>query len=61
MSANLKDFIGKHVDVWTVMGQTETKDSGILRNVDEAWIVIEKNNELLFFSMMRVRLVKPTL
>ncbi len=50
MNVHLKDFIGKPVDVWTVKGQSEVKDSGILQNVDEQWVAIKN-----------IRLVKPTL
>lgn len=58
MNPNLKDFIGKAVDVWTVRGQTEVKDSGILQNADEQWVVIQQGQELLFFAIARIRLLK---
>ncbi len=58
MSANLNDYIGKPVDIWSVRGQSEIKDSGVLQNVDERWVVIQQGSELLFFPIARIRLVK---
>ncbi len=61
MNLTLKDFIGKPVDVWTVRGQSEVKDSGVLHHVDEQWVVIKQGNEHLFFAVARIRLLKPQL
>lgn len=58
MSTKIQELVGQTVDVWTVQGQHETRDSGVLRGVDERWLVLEKDGEMLFFGVARVRLVK---
>lgn len=59
MTQKLQDFVGKEVDVWSIRGETEIKDSGRLHDVTEQFVVIEQYSSLLFFPLARVRLIKP--
>ena len=56
----LQELRGQWVDVWTVGGETQSKDSGKLVDADEQLIKLETSfGELLYIPLFRVRLIKP--
>ena len=59
MSQVLKELQGQSVQVYSVRGETEISDIGILDAFDEQWLCLNKNGAKLFFSIARIRLVKP--
>ncbi len=59
MSDLLRELIGRQINVYSVQGQSEIRDSGELVSYDDTWLCLRKDGELLYFSIHRVRLVKP--
>ena len=55
----LQELVGRKVTVYS-LADTERQDVGILQHVDEQVLKVKKNeNEVLYFNLARVRLVKP--
>ena len=59
MSDLLQELVGRAVQVYTVRGESEVSDTGVLDAYDDNWIRLRKENVLLLFSVSRVRLIKP--
>jgi len=59
MESILRGLVGTLVQVWSVRGETETSDTGVLEACDEHWILLNRSSEKLYFSVSRVRLIKP--
>lgn len=56
----LEELRGQWIDVWTIRGQSEIKDSGKLVGADEQLIKLETSlGELLYIPLFRIRLIKP--
>lgn len=55
----IKRLVGQPVSVWTVAGQTEHCDHGVLLEITEQFLCMRKGIDILFFPLMRVRLLKP--
>ena len=55
----INEMIGKKVQVFSVHGGGEHEVVGTLEAVDGVWVKIKKaENEVLFFSIYQVRLIK---
>ena len=59
MDTILRGLIGAMVQVWSVRGETETSDTGVLEAYDDHWLLLNRSGEKLYFSVSRVRLIKP--
>ncbi len=59
MDEMLRALVGRQVQVFSVRGETEVSDSGVLEAYDNNWLCIRKGGEALYFSIHRVRLIKP--
>lgn len=55
----LRDLLGKYVQVYSVRGETEISDAGILEAFDGAWLRLRNDDGVLYFSFHRIRLIKP--
>ena len=55
----LSVLIGQQVQVYSVRGETEVSDIGVLEAYDANWLCVRKSGEALYFSVHRVRLIKP--
>lgn len=55
----LRDLVGKYVQVYSVRGEAEISDAGILEAYDGDWLRLRKDDALLYFSVYRIRLIKP--
>lgn len=57
--AQIPDFMGRRVQLWSRSGTYEYKDEGTLRAVTDRWVIIEGDDgEWLLFPTIAVRLVK---
>jgi len=59
MDEMLRALVGRQVQVFSVRGETEVSDSGILEAYDNNWLCIRKAGDAFYFSIHRVRLIKP--
>ena len=60
MNDVLKELVGKQVEVHSMGAEALYRDSGRLVSYDERWVVIEKvPGEMLYLSIVNVRLIKP--
>jgi len=60
MSSVLQDLIGKKVSVYSNQPGAERQDVGVLEAADDHWLRIRKSDtEVLYFSVVLVRLIKP--
>ena len=59
MSEILRELIGRQVIVYSGTERGEGGDIGELVSYDNAWLCLRKGTELLYFSVFRIRLVKP--
>ncbi len=59
MDEMLRALVGRQVQVYSVRGETEVSDAEILEAYDGNWLCIRKAGEVLYFSVHRVRLIKP--
>lgn len=57
MSGILKTMVGRKVSVFT-MGQGTIRDDGVIRNVDDQCLVLEKGQDTLVFVVANIRLIK---
>ena len=55
----LQSLVGHQVQIYSVRGETEVSDTGILEAYDANWLLIRRNGEALYFCISRVRLIKP--
>lgn len=55
----LEDLLGAEVEVRSLRGQGECVDTGVLEAFDAQWIKVRKDDEVLFFPIANVRLLKP--
>jgi hypothetical protein len=55
----LTPLIGKKVTVFSSQGETERQDIGILQAAEGNFLVLKKTDELMYFSVSRIRLIKP--
>ncbi len=54
------ELIGKKVTVHSVLAETEKQDVGVLQAADSEWLKLHKESgETLYFSIHRIRQVKP--
>ena len=60
MDEMLRALVGRQVQVFSVRGETEVSDAGILEAYDNNWVCIRKAGEALYFSIHRIRLIKAT-
>ncbi len=58
MDEMLRSLVGRQVQVFSVRGETEVSDIGVLEAYDSNWLCIRKSGEALYFSIHRVRLIK---
>lgn len=58
MNELLRELIGHQVQVYSVRGETEISDVGILEGYDDTWVCLRKEQVRLYFSIYRIRLVK---
>ncbi|GJQ54176.1 MAG: hypothetical protein IT363_12835 [Methanoregulaceae archaeon] len=54
----MRSLVGRKISVFTVSGQSGYKDEGIVRSVDDQVIVIEKGQDVLYFVIQNIRLIK---
>ncbi len=60
MNDILSSLIGKQVQVYSDRGgQAEVSDTGMLESYDSNWLCLNRNGDRLYFSIARVRLIKP--
>ncbi len=59
MSDLLQALIGCQVIVYSGTERGEGGDTGELVSCDNVWLCLRKGTELLYFSVYRIRLVKP--
>ena len=55
----LTPLIGKKVTVFSSHGETERQDIGILQAAEGNFLVLKKTDELMYFTVSRIRLIKP--
>lgn len=55
----LTELIGRHIQVYSVRGEAEVSDVGTLESFDDVWVKIRQDNASLYFSVFRIRLIKP--
>jgi hypothetical protein len=55
----LTPLIGKKVTVFSSQGETERQDIGILQAAEGQFLVLKKTDELMYFTVSRIRLIKP--
>lgn len=54
----MKSLVGRKVSIFTVAGQSGYKDEGMVRSVDDQVIVLEKGQDVLYFVIQNIRLIK---
>ena len=59
MDGVLRGLVGRQLQVFSVRGETEVSDAGVLEAYDNNWLCIRRAGEALYFSIHRVRLIKP--
>ena len=63
MNDVLSGLIGRMVQVYSVRGETEVSDTGVLEAYleayDDTWRCLSRGGDKLYFSIARVRLIKP--
>ena len=59
MNDVLSSLIGRMVQVYSVRGDTEVSDMGVLEAYDDTWLCLSRGGDKLYFSIARVRLLKP--
>ena len=56
----MEELIGKKVVVYSDSANGERQDIGVLESADQLWLKLRKAaNELMYFCLYNVRLVKP--
>lgn len=55
---SLADLIGARVEIWTVGGDDDHSDSGVLEAVELPWVRLSQGNRLMVFSVYHIRLIK---
>ena len=55
----LRGLVGRQVQVYSVRGETEISDTGTLEAYDSNWLCLNRNGGMLYFSISRIRLIKP--
>ena len=55
----LSDLIGRKVSVWSVYGQGEHKDDGVLEACEGPILTLRCGDEYLYLVLYNVRLIKP--
>jgi hypothetical protein len=55
----LTPLIGKKVTVFSAQGETERQDIGILEGAEGNFITLRKTEEVLYFTIHRIRMIKP--
>ena len=59
MNELLQELVGHKVQVLSLRGDVEVTDTGVLEAYDDHWLCLRKSGEALYFSVSRVRLIKP--
>lgn len=59
MNDVLSGLVGKLVQIYSVRGETEVSDTGTLTAYDGQWLCVNRDGQLLYFCISRVRLIKP--
>lgn len=59
MSGVLEGLVGRLVQIYSVRGETEVSDTGTLESYDSQWLCLNRNGDRMYFSVSRVRLIKP--
>jgi hypothetical protein len=59
MNDVLQALVGCQVQVYSVRGETEISDIGTLESYDSNWLCLSRNGGTLYFSISRIRLIKP--
>ena len=59
MNDVLQALVGRTVQVYSVRGETEVSDTGTLEAYDSNWLCLDRNGDKMYFSIARVRLIKP--
>ena len=59
MNDVLSSLVGRMVQVYSVRGEAEVSDTGTLEAYDSNWLCLSRGGDKLFFSIARVRLIKP--
>jgi ferredoxin-fold anticodon binding domain-containing protein len=59
MSELLRGLVGSQVRVYSIQGQSEASDTGLLEAFDDNWVCLNQDGERLYFSVHRIRLIKP--
>ncbi|MCU0315540.1 MAG: hypothetical protein MUC92_02990 [Fimbriimonadaceae bacterium] len=54
----LEKLLGKKVVVWSKHNEN-ARDVGILSSFDEQWIVVDRENEQLYFPIAQIHCMKP--
>lgn len=55
----LQDLIGQHVTIYSVIGQHEARDEGVLESYDGHFVRLRTHDgDLMLFSIYRVRLIR---
>ncbi len=57
--ALLQNLVGRTVQIYSEREGSEISDTGILESFDGEWVCLNKSGELLYFSLYRIRLIKP--
>ena len=58
MSSVLRSLVGRKVAIFSAAGQSGVRDDGIVQNVDETVLVLDKGSEPLVFVIANIRLIK---
>ena len=59
MNDVLQALLGRQVQVYSVRGETEISDTRILEAYDTNWLCLRRTGDMLYFSISRIRLIKP--
>ncbi len=59
MSDVLQALVGRQVQIHSVRGEAEISNTDILEAYDDNGLCLRRSGDALYFSISRVRLIKP--
>ena len=54
----LADLIGTRVEIWTIGGDDDHSDNGILEAIELPWVRLSQGNRVMIFPIYNIRLIK---
>ena len=53
-----KSIVGRKVSIYSVVSSGSARDDGVVRNIDDQCVVLEKGSDTLIFVIVNIRLIK---